>query len=223
MTNKHKDIIIDFETLGYPPDGVVVNMAGIVFVEDIKNPPTFKELVDDSFLIKFDLYSQKGTRFFDNKVIEFWKNASDGMRKQLKVDGSEVDVNTGIDKFLTYCKQVDINPYKSLLWTRGNAFDIPLLIDLIRKRYNTRETCDLEPVKFWRTRDVRTAIERTLLVRDMTECPLPNGAMDGFISHNAIHDCARDILMLIYSQRYASGLEALPENPDPNSIEKKRT
>lgn len=54
------DLMIDFESLGYPPDGAVINMAAIGFKEDPHNPPTFKELVDNSFLVKFDIPSPEG-------------------------------------------------------------------------------------------------------------------------------------------------------------------
>ncbi|WWT36715.1 hypothetical protein [Escherichia phage UPWr_E1] len=217
------DLMIDFESLGYPPDGAVINMAAIGFKEDPHNPPTFKELVDNSFLVKFDIPSQKGVRIFDHGVVEWWKNtASEGMRKQLITNGTEVSTKEGLARFNAFCESVGVDPVKSVMWSRGNAFDIPLLVDMIRRAHNTRETFSLEPVRFWNIRDVRTAIERTLMHRGMCECPLPMGTLDGFIAHDAIHDCARDILMLIYAQRYAMGLEDLPENPDPNSVKKQR-
>lgn len=220
--NKPVDIIIDFETLGYPPEGVVINLASIAFKEDPENPPTFKELINNSFLVKFDIKSQRGKRIFDEKVVEFWQNASPEMKEQVKYTGKEVDTNTGIKQFLDFCIKAGVNPYDSIIWSRGNAFDIPLMVDLIRRGFNTRETLVYEPVRFWQARDIRTAIERTLMHRSMTECPLPMGTLDGFIAHNAVHDCARDILMLIYSQRYAMGLEEFPENPDPRSVKKQR-
>lgn len=218
------DLMVDFETLGYPPDGAVINMAAVPFREDVHNPPSFQELVDNAFLIKFDIPSQKGNRVFDSGVVQWWKNiATEGMRKQLITNGTEVSTNEGIARFEAFCESVGVDKRNSVLWSRGNAFDIPLLIDLIRNKHKTRETFDIEPVRFWNIRDVRTAIERTLLTRGVCECPLPMGTMPGFIAHDAIHDCARDILMLIYAQRYAMQLEEFPEEPDPNSVKKART
>ncbi|AZV01102.1 exonuclease [Escherichia phage vB_EcoM_005] len=105
------------------------------------------------------------------------------------------------------------------------AFDFPILVDLIRDAYrsegvpeNEIDTSKLEPVKFWNQRDIRTAIEAYSLTRGLSMCPLPNGTLKGFVAHDSIHDCAKDILMLKYAQRYALSLEDVPENPDPLSI-----
>lgn len=213
------DLYLDFESMGYPPEGAIINLAAIAFLNDPYNPPHFLDLVESAFFVKFDIKAQKGQRVFDAGVIDFWKEkASPEARLQLKPSPDDILVNDGLDKFLDYCKMSGIDQRWSQLWTRGNAFDLPLLVDMIRRRYRTRETFDLEPVRFWNIRDTRTAIESTLLTRGMCSCPLPKGVLDGFIHHNAVHDCAKDIMMLIYAKRYAMGLEELPTDPDPITV-----
>lgn len=117
------------------------------------------------------------------------------------------------------------------MWCRGMSFDFPLFVDLIRDLQRNEgiperelNTYDLEPVVFWNQRDIRTAIEALSLVRKMCETPLPKGTLDGFVAHDSVHDCAKDILMLKYAQRYALGLDEVPfeEDADPLSLPKKR-
>ena len=54
--------------------------------------------------------------------------------------------------------------------------------------------------------------------------PLRKGILDGFIHHNSLHDCAKDVLALIYARRYAWGLEEIPspEDVDPITIKTKK-
>ena len=219
---QNTDIIIDFESLGYAPECAVINLASVPFVNDPNNPPTFKELCDRAFYVKFDIPSQRGIRVFDKPVIEWWKSQSVEAQEQLKPNGTEVSISEGLDRFYDFLDANNVKPRFSQMWARGDVFDVPLLINLLREKHRTRDTNMVEPVRFWNTRDVRTAIESTLLTRNMCECPLPNGALNGFVAHDAIHDCARDVLMLIYAKRYAMGLEDLPVDPDPNSVKKQR-
>jgi hypothetical protein len=62
------------------------------------------------------------------------------------------------------------------------------------------------------------------MTRGLTTTPLHKGVLDGFIAHDSIHDCAKDILMLKYAQRYALGLDEAPvgDEIDPLSLPKGR-
>ena len=222
------DFMLDYETMGSAPEGATIDLAATCFKNDPHNPPTFKELVENGVRAKFSLIDQKPTgnfpRVFDQGTIEWWKNQSEEARLNLRPTPNDLSVEDGLMKVLNHLKDQGVDAWQSQGWCRGMSFDFGILLDQIRQVYKTRETFHLEPCKFWNQRDVRTAIESTLMVRGMTECPLPAGTLDGFVAHDSIHDCARDILMLIYSQRYALGLEEAPteENADPHSVKKKR-
>ena len=219
------DFIIDYETLADKPNSAVLDVAVIPFVNDPNTVPDFNELIESGFYAKFDLKSQiKSGRLMQDHVKEFWKNQSDDARIVLKPSDCDVSVKDGHIKMLEFFKENNNNYYKSHVWCRGTSFDIPLLVNALDESYTPAQhnTRDLEPVSFGRYRDVRSAIESLLMVRNSTTCPLPAGVLDGFIHHNSLHDCAKDILMLIYAQRYALGLDECPNNEDadPNSLNK---
>jgi hypothetical protein len=222
------DFCIDYESLGHAPEGATIDLAMICFVDNPHNPPTFKSLIDSGIKIKFDLHSQKNDgeypRVFDRDVFEWWKNQTPNAKQEVVPRPDDLDIHQGVKLVEDFAKEQGVDPWKSLGWCRGQSFDFALMLSQIRQVYQTRDTFNLEWCKFWNQRDMRTAIERTLMKRGMTECPLPNGTLDGFVHHNSLHDVAKDILMLIYAQRYAMGLETCPseEDADPNSIKKKR-
>lgn len=222
------DFMIDYETLGNAPEGAVVDLAIVCFKDDPYNPPTFQELISSGLQVKFQILAQKQNgsypRKFDKDAIEWWKLQSVEARACLSASINDVSLADGVRLVEDYLKSNNVDPWKSLGWCRGQSFDFSIMVDMIRQVHNTRETFELEWCKFWNQRDVRTGIERTLMKRGMTECPLPTGTLTGFIAHNSIHDVAKDILGLLYAQRYALGLEECPseEDTDPHSVKKKR-
>lgn len=225
------DFIFDLETFGSTSNAAVIDLSWIVFDPDPTKVETFQELVARGKRIKFDLASQKGQRLFSTSTLNWWKDQSPEARENIKPASIDVTVMEGIVAFIESLKEQGINPWESLGYCRGQSFDFPLVTDMIRQRFKYDTGCEdkdidtfnLEPVKFWQQRDLRTAIENLLLVRGLTMTPLPKGTLDGFIAHDSIHDCAKDILMLQYAKRYAMGLQDAPEgdNIDPLSIKQR--
>lgn len=221
-----KDVVIDFETLGNTSKGAVIDLALLAFDPNPNVIESFDELINRGKRIKFSLESQRGKRLFDSPTMGWWRKQSAEARAGLKPSVDDVDTLTGIQQALDYCKQNDVDQYNSLMWCRGQSFDFPLFVDLLRDVERAKgipeteiSTYELEPVAFWNQRDLRTAIEALSLTRKLCTTPLPKGTLDGFIAHNSVHDCAKDILMLKYAQRYAMGLEDCPslEECDPLS------
>ncbi|MGL5579412.1 MAG: 3'-5' exoribonuclease domain-containing protein [Cetobacterium sp.] len=227
MTNAEMpvDFIIDFESYGLAPEGAFIDLAIVLFKDDPHNPPTFQELVASSKRIKFDISSQRKEfpRVFDRSTIEWWQQQSEAARAMIKAAPTDVNLKVGMEEAIEFIR-AGTNKKTSLGWCRGPSFDFPMYLTALRQIRNTREVFDDEPCFFWNQRDIRTAVERTLMTRGMTECPLPMGTLDGFVAHNSVHDCAKDILMLIYAQRYALGLEDCPmgDEVDPRSVKKGR-
>jgi hypothetical protein len=222
------DFVFDFETFDSIAGSAVVDLSVIAFDPDPNIIESFEDLVLRGKKIKFNLASQKGVRSFSTNTIEWWKKQSPEARAGLVPSPEDVSTYDGIITFLEHLKASHIKPYDSFGYCRGQSFDFPILVDLIRKLYQRDTGCEdkdintfnLEPVKFWNQRDIRTAIENRLLIRGMTMTPLKLGLLNGFIKHNSVHDCAKDILMLKYAERYALGLEDAPEgaNIDPLSL-----
>lgn len=221
---QYDDYIIDCETLSNKPNATVIDFALVVFREDIMNPPSFRDLIKSGIKVKFDLKSQKN-RHKMKSTIDWWKKQSDEAKANLKPSASDVSVKDGMHTLLEFLNAPfhKINYWKSLAWCRGNSFDFPIFEDILSEYHGKDDTVFEQPVNFSRQRDIRTAIEQNLGTRHQTTCPLPKGTLDGFIAHDSIHDACRDILMLIYSKRYAYGIEDMPtgDNVDLHSITKK--
>lgn len=221
-----KDFIIDYESLGNAPRGATIDLSCIVFEFNYENPPTFEELVKSGVRVKFCLQNQKNgapyPREFDATTMNWWRNQSPEARANLAPSASDVDIKDGLNHILKHITDSGCDPWNCQGWARGMSFDFGILVDQIRQVYQTQETFALEPCKFWNQRDVRTFIEATLMKRGLTQCPLPIGTLNGFIAHDSIHDCAKDILMMLYSVRYALGLQDAPtiDNTDPNTLPK---
>lgn len=221
------DLFVDFETFSNVSTSAVIDLALIAFDPNPEATETFEDLVKRGRKIKFNLAEQRNKRLFSKSTIEWWKDQSSEARANLAPSEQDVSTLVGIKQALEYCKSHNISRWKSQAWCRGMSFDFPIFVDLIRdiqraegSPENEIDTKDLEPVFFGNQRDVRTAIEAYSLTRGLTVCPLPMGTLNGFIAHDSIHDCAKDILMLRYSKRYALGLEEVPSNPDPLSVKK---
>ena len=221
---KPVDFIIDFETLGNLPDGALIDCAVVPFVNDPENVPTFKELIAKGKKVKFLLSEQKGLRPFDSTVLAWWKEQEDAAKINLKPSADDVTLKEGLLQIHNHLKSAGVKQSSSQGWARGTAFDFSMYVTWIRNVTWQRDTFDDEIIRFWSQRDIRTAIEENLGVRWMTETPLPMGALDGFVAHDSIHDCAKDILMYLYAKRYSYGLEDMPsqEEADPRSLKKKR-
>lgn len=224
---KIKDVVIDFETLGNGSNAAVVDLALLAFDPDPTVMETFEELIARGKRIKFDIQSQKGKRLIDIPTTTWWKKQGPEAKAGLKPSAEDVDTLTGIKQAVAYCKENDVDQYNSLMWCRGQSFDFPIFVDLLRdverdKGIHETEisTYNTEPVAFWNQRDLRTAIEALSLTRKLCTTPLPRGTLNGFVAHNSVHDCAKDILMLKYAQRYALGLEDCPslDDCDPLSL-----
>lgn len=226
-----KDFIIDFETFGNVSNSSVIDLALITFDSDPEIIESFDELVNRGHRIKFDLKSQKGHRLFGKSTLEWWKKQSAEARANLASTPDDLSVIAGIKEAQQYLIDNRIHPWDSFGWCRGQSFDFPIFVDCLRDVQRAQgiseeeiDTFKEEPCKFWNQRDIRTAIESLLLTRGLTTTPLPKGTLDGFIAHDSIHDCAKDILMLKYAQRYALGLSEAPspEDTDPLSLPKGR-
>lgn len=217
------DYVWDYETVGPSPNGKIIELSYVPFIDDPRNPPTFAELVASGRKYKFSLQNQPD-RITDAGTIDWWKKQSEEARQILKPSSMDMDIYVGHKQFFEDLKRDGISRWQSLDYVRGPEFDRGILVDVVRKMCSKIDIFDEMPTVFWNSRDVRTAIENRLLTRDASTCPLRKGLLDGFVMHNSIHDCAKDVLMLIYSMRYALGIEDIPtaEETDPLSLPRKR-
>lgn len=210
------DFVIDFESLSTIPNSKVIDLSAVPFVEG--EDASFKELVSRGIQIKFDLRSQTN-RVSDEYTIAWWKSQCEEAKKALIPSDSDVTIKEGVGILLKFLEDNKINR-NSHMFSRGMSFDFPILVTMLQEYYGVEVINTERPYKFWNERDIRTAIESTMGVRDQTTVPLPKGVLDGFVKHNSIHDCAKDIIMMNYAKKYAYGLMDIPEgdNIDPLSV-----
>ncbi|EQA7786840.1 3'-5' exoribonuclease domain-containing protein [Acinetobacter baumannii] len=222
--SQYNDFIIDLETLGNKPDSIVVDMSILVFDPDPKVMQPLSELIESGRRFKLSINSQKGKRTVTPSTVAWWKEQSNEAKINLMPSDADVTVEEAITQALEFLKANRVNQWKSQGWCRGMSFDFPIFVDMIRQTFNTPETDKYEPVKFWAQRDIRTAIEAYSMVRGMSMTPLRKGVLDGFVAHDSIHDCAKDVIMLKTAQRYALGYEEVPaeEDIDPQTVKKKK-
>lgn len=216
------DVIIDYETLGGQDwnrnESSVVELGAVCFPRSALHGkiPEYNELINNGFRAKFNLKNQKGIRRFNKETLDWWRSQSETAQRILKPSIIDVSVEEGHRKFLEYLVSQGVDRH-STIWCRGNDFDFPIMHNCFHQSGIT----DLSMFpKFWKRRDVRTRIE-ALVGDDVTNCPLPLGVLTGFVKHNGIHDCAKDIMMMCYAARYAFDLEQIPakEDTDPSSIQ----
>lgn len=214
------DFIIDCESLGSKPDSIAIDISVVVFNPDPQVVQSFDELIKQGKRFKISIASQKGVRTVMKETLDWWSKQAPEAKQHLKPTEDDLTVEEAVTQCMQFLRENGVDYKKSQMWCRGMSFDVPLFVDMMRQTYKVDYTQDIEPVQFWRQRDVRTAIESYALQRNIIKTPLRKGLLDGFVAHDSIHDCAKDVIMLKTAQRYAFALEEMPaeEDCDPSTL-----
>jgi hypothetical protein len=186
--------MFDIETLGTESTTVVLSAACIYFNPEEK--PSFEKLIEDSCFVKFSAKDQiqNYNRKVDKSTLEWWDKIHSAIRKT-SFDPSPTDLPLleGISILREYIESKP-NWSKSTVWARGSLDQ--MAIDSLCKCAG-QDT--LWHYANWR--DVRTAVD------------ILSGSSNGYcgvnyegfnsndvIKHNPIHDCAYDVMMLLYGE-----------------------
>lgn len=217
MPIKHHNFI-DFETVGLPKERcAVLSLAGTYFTHDEFANLEVPDIHIDRFKnrginLKFDLKSQVRDfeRTYSKETIEWWKRQSEAAQLILAPDPDrDLQLKEGLEEFFKWVPET--NPKETMWWCRGNNFDLPLLEELMIVAGVQH------PIMFWNFRDVRSFIGGCMLDPSQDRVPLAQEQMEGFVYHDGLSDCAKDVMMIMMSARYAAG-EDLPENPHKDTI-----
>lgn len=209
---KPPSILFDFETVDVRPTAIVLDLAAVVFHES--EVDSFKDLINSPermFRVKFDVRTQKG-RTVDQSTLEWWAKQSDDAREVFNPSSIDVSIQEGIIAFRDFCKRSGVDPKNSLAYVRGASFDFSILANIMRTVFNATE--DDFPVKFWLQRDVRTAISFAMLDPHLRKLPVPKGLFEGFVMHNSVHDCCKDVILLQHALGYGLGNIEVPDEFD---------
>ena len=190
--------MFDVETLGVASDSVVLSMACIQF--DPSTDPTYKQLKDSAFFVKFDAKDQvtRLNRKIDKSTVEWWGKQCLNAKTKSLIPSSESDVTVedGITQFRSWVESK--SDKKSYVWARGN------LDEIVLRSLEFQATGDKDNTVFAynRWRDVRTAIDfLTGNFNGYCQVDHPDFNFDIDVTkHNPIDDCASDIMMLIYGK-----------------------
>ena len=185
--------MFDIETLGIESNSVILSMACIYF--DVTKQQNYQELVDSAFFVKLDVNDQRERlgRTETTSTLEWWSGQSTSA-KMLSFYRSSEDVpgEIAISQLREWSKQFP-NHDKCTVWARGNLDQMAL--------GSLENVCKVPPVfHFGRWRDVRTAVD---LMTGSTNgyANIPDFDDSQVLKHDPRHDCAYDIMMLMYGLR----------------------
>ena len=192
--------VFDVETLGKESNSVILSMAAIYFDPD--KGPSYKEMYDDAFFVKFDVVDQM--KRLDRKVgkttMQWWAKQCDNVKIKSFKPNPAIDVKfeDGYEAMRQWAASKKDD--KCYVWARGNLDQ--LVLD------SFEEQLELKPIwPFSRWRDVRTAIDFLYGVTNgyvTVEVPPWVDAFDPALhvtKHNPIDDCCFDAMQLMYGKK----------------------
>ena len=182
-------VIYDFETLSQDQvRGVITCMAIMKFDESrfIDNPYTFKELIDNSQVMKFSVEEQvkKYERKIDKSTLEWWKEQGADAQKWIKPSDDDRSIEELYDFFME-----GAGGTAAKFYTRGNTFD-PILLESIMKQIHKPM-----PYHWWEVRDTRSLIEGLAWGSDLENKFIPPKCEE-LVKHNPKHDIALDVMRI---------------------------
>ena len=192
--------VFDVETLGKESNSVILSMAAIYFDPD--KGPSYKEMYDDAFFVKFDVVDQM--KRLDRKVgkttMQWWAKQCDNVKLKSFKPNPAIDVKfeDGYEAMRQWAASK--NDDKCYVWARGNLDQ--LVLD------SFEEQLELKPIwPFNRWRDVRTAVDFLYGVNTgyvTVEVPPWVESFDPALhvtKHNPIDDCCFDAMQLMYGKK----------------------
>lgn len=184
----------DIETLSTESNSVVLSAAIIHF--DPESDFTYQELLDEALFVKFSVKEQvqQYGRILDQDTIGWWKNQSEEAKiKSYKPSSKDCTLVDGITQLTAYIDKYD-KERKKTIWARGSLDQ--LCIDSLAKSGKLKTISE-----YYVWRDVRTAIECLKDTAKNGYCKVEKEGYDAWkdvIKHDPVHDCASDIMQLVY-------------------------
>lgn len=186
--------MFDVETLDTESTAVVLSASIIHF--DITEKFSYEDLLERACFVKFDSKEQIQhlKRTFNNRTLEWWNTQHDFAKTiSLKPTDEDLTAVDGINKIKAYMAQFP-EPEQTI-WARGSLDQ--MVIDSLC--YATEQ----EPIASYAVwRDVRTAVDLLAETAKSGYCTVdhPTFQRHNVIKHHPTHDCALDIMMLVYGK-----------------------
>jgi len=186
--------MFDVETLGTESNSVLLSLACIHFTHSTF--PTYQELKDSAFFVKFDAREQieKYNRRIEKAALKWWERQCTNAQKwSLRPSEIDVSLHDGLNSLSAWVSEK--NDTKSFVWARGTLDQIVL--------QSCEKACQIDTIfDYNRWRDVRTAIDIfTNSTNGYCDVEHPDFLYERDVTkHNPIDDCAFDVMMLIYGK-----------------------
>lgn len=184
--------MLDIETTGKTTDACILSVAITYF--DLTEDVTYKELIDRTCFIKFDVAEQKKMgRKLQKDTLEWWKNQNDVAKKASLIPSKyDVSVEKGLQKLNQYvAKYQDKN---SMCWARGTLDQ--LLLDFLYIDNNMKPAIHYNKYMCVRT-FMRLMKEST---NNIGYATIPNFDKTQVIKHHPVHDNCYDIFQILYGE-----------------------
>jgi len=186
--------MFDIETLGTESHSVILSAALTHF--EIGTDYTYEQLLDNSIFVKVDVQYQlkELKRVAQKDTIDWWSKQHEYVRgvslKPTDLDMSPLEAIRALRDYAAQFPEKD-----QTVWARGSLDQ--MCIDSLTRQLDQEL---IFPYNNWR--DMRTAID---LLKDTGKngyCDIvhPTFKSHNVIKHHPVHDCALDIMMLIYGK-----------------------
>jgi hypothetical protein len=188
--------IFDIETLGTRSDSVILSWACIYF--ESGKVYNYAELYSSAFFIKLDVLDQRKrlNRYIDRGTVDWWDKQCDLVkRKSFIPQDGDMKVEDAYYRFKEWVEERKEGNY--YVWARGNLDQI--VFDDLQK------SIGLETIfNYNRWRDVRTAVD-LMYNRADGYCDIEGFDRSVVYKHDPVHDCAYDVMMLLYGKEEVDG------------------
>lgn len=185
--------MFDIETLDAESTAVVLSASIIHF--EIGEVTTYEDLIKRALFVKFAAKDQiEAKRSVDKGTMDWWSKQHEYVRRtSLAPYSTDLTSVDGINKIKEYMAQFP-EPNQTM-WSRGSLDQ--MCIDSLCK-WSGQEL--IAPYYVWR--DVRTAIDLITDTGKNGYCDInhPTFQRHNVIKHHPTHDCALDIMMLLYGK-----------------------
>lgn len=217
-------VLIDYETLAkYPHDCVVLDCSVIPF--NTNSIDSFDDLVSRGFHMKFDVDQQINElhRQISRDTVDWWMKQDQTAKGLVVPSAADQPLLDFVTRFESWLAEINIDLYRMKVFARGSSFDIGIMRSIYYAAfggdYDTRM-----PFRYWNERDVRTYIDAKM--EDSYAClgvkpgqvPVPSHMLTGFVKHNSVHDCAKDIIAMQISRTICAGDTHVLEGADEYTI-----
>lgn len=186
FTGTNRPVFFDFESLATDSDAVVVSLGLVVADFNDRESMTFESLYDSAIEIKFDIESQKESRYIDQSTVEWWKKQSRDAQKILLPSEHDVKLEEMFDLLDFYFSGFENFNKDKENWISRRFFDAGVI-----KHICSRTLGGNEYMPYWNWRDVVSLIQGLAY--------LPRGSFDvpvEMLPENVIlHDARTDVVL----------------------------